>query len=255
MEINKTKRLKNLQFYPTVNEKTMIFLHHTAGMNADGAISWWNQTPDVVGVAYVIDRDGTIYEVFDPKMWAYHLGLKTNDKYADKDSIGIEIVSAGGLYLENGKYMFYPLYPNKAAGKEIPKEDVWDMGEAGWRGYRYFHKYTDEQIKSTLDLVQQLVKDFGIKVQPNLVASKFWEFNEDVFTKHLPGIWSHTSVRTDKCDIVPYPDFLNELVKLGASKPEVKETKVEDTNTASESEGSSAYQDEGPKDKKGSKKK
>src|SRR3972149_4662478 len=100
MEINKTKRLNNLQYYPKANQKTMIFWHHTAGTTAQGAIDWWNQTPVAVGTAYLIDRDGTIFEVFDPKLWAYHLGVKNDDDYIEKNSIGIEIVAAGQLYLE-----------------------------------------------------------------------------------------------------------------------------------------------------------
>jgi hypothetical protein len=28
-----------------------------------------------VATAYVIDRDGTVFELFDPAAWAFHLGL------------------------------------------------------------------------------------------------------------------------------------------------------------------------------------
>lgn len=193
-----------------VPNKTSIFLHHTAGLTADGAISWWNQTPEKVGTAYVIDRDGTIYECFDPKAWGYHLGIKGDDDYQEKYSIGIEIVAGGQLYLEGNKFMFYPLYPNKAAGKEIPKTDVVDMGEQGWKGYRYYHCYTDKQTESIIWLVNKLAEDFKIKIQSDLKSIS--EYNPEILSKHLPGLWAHSSVRKDKVDVVPYKTFMDKLI-------------------------------------------
>lgn len=215
LQINRTKRLNNVQFYPQVIKKTQIFWHHTAGTNADGAIAWWNQTPEHVGVAYVIDRDGTIYEVFDPKCWAYHLGIpasKGGDGKDDQDSIGIEIVSAGWVNKEiDGTFTFYPLFPNKSGGQKIPASDVWDLGEGNeWRGYRYFQKYSDKQIDSLINLTKKLVEDFGIEIQPSL--KDFWVYNKDVITKHLPGLWSHTTVLMEKSDIIPQKDFIQKVI-------------------------------------------
>lgn len=221
MNIVKTKRLLNPQFYPEVKEKSMVFLHHTAGTTADGAISWWNQTPEKVGTAYVVERDGTIYEVFDPAKWGYHLGVKGDDDFIEKNSIGIEIVAAGILFKEPDGFYSYPLYPNKVKKIKIPDTDVWDMGDKGWRGTRYFHAYSDAQVTAVIDLVNQLVSDFKIEVDPSWKNSKFYEFNADIAAKHLPGIWSHTSVRKDKNDIVPYQPFLKKLfegIKVSAKK-------------------------------------
>jgi len=219
MEINKTKILSNLQYYPKVTHKDSIFLHHTAGMNADGAISWWNQTPDKVGTAYVIDRDGTIFETFPPDRWGYHLGIVDDDNYMEKHSVGIEIVAAGQLYKEGEKYMFYPLSPNKTAAKEIPLADVLIL-PTEWRGFKYYHAYTEKQISSTIELISSLISTFGIKVQDNL--KDFFEYNDLIYKNHLPGIWSHSSVRKDKVDIVPYKSFLD---KIYSSFSKVETTK------------------------------
>lgn len=219
MEINKTKRLNNLQYYPTVNKKTMIFWHHTAGTNAQGAIDWWNQTPEHVGTAYVIDRDGTIFEVFEPNRWAYHLGVKGDDDYIEKASIGIELVAAGPVHLEkDGEFYFYPLWPNKIRPTKIKKEEVWDMGEEGWRDYQYYHSYTDAQIKSLIDLSNQLVSDFKIQTPANFMKLGFQNFNPDIYKKRIPGIWSHSSVRKDKNDIVPHPSFMKKVFD-GLARP------------------------------------
>lgn len=217
MEINRTKRLNNAQFYDGVFPKKQIFWHHTAGTTADGAISWWNQTPERVGTAYVIDRDGTIYEVFNPKIWGYHLGVYTKkggnpNELDEKQSIGIEIVSAGHLYSDGlGNMVQYPLYPNKKAKNIIKNDDVWDMGENKWHGFQYFQKYTDKQIDSLLWLTKKLVEDFKIVPQNDL--SKMFEFNEEVVKQMTPGIWSHSTVREDKEDVVPHPSFIEKILE------------------------------------------
>lgn len=225
MEILKTKRLKNDQFYPLSQNKDQIFWHHTAGLSADGAINWWNQTPDHVGTAYVIDRDGKVYETFDPKCWGYHLGVKGDDDQIEKKSIGIEIVSGGQLYKNNDDFFFFPLYPNKAGFKQIDPKEVWEM-EDEWRGFKYYHSYTDAQIESLIALTKQLIVDFKIKVQENFEGIEFYNFNDDIYKQHLQGIWSHSSVRNDKNDIVPYKPFLEKIYQaFGSPKPVIEENK------------------------------
>lgn len=209
--INQTLRLANNQFYPVEKEKTQIFLHHTAGTNAKGAISWWNQTPDHVGTAYVIDRDGTIYQAFDDDMWAFHLGITNDDNECEKHSVGIEIVSAGQLYKVGDKFMFYPIYPSLLAAVEIPKEEVAIL-ENEWKGYKYYHKYTPEQIDSVIWLIGELSKKFNIPIEFPL--GKFYEFDDSRFKeimKGRPGVYSHSSVRKDKSDIYPSVELLKAL--------------------------------------------
>lgn len=220
MEINKTRRLLNQQFYSQPYKKTQIFWHHTAGTTAQGAFDWWNQTPERVGTPYLIDRDGTIYEVFDPNCWGYHLGvtLKNGGNPNDldeKQSIGIELVAAGHLYSDGeGNMVQYPLYPKKIAKRIIPKEEVWDMGENIWRGQQFFHSYTDKQIESLIWLTKKLSVDHKIPIQEDI--SKMFEYNPDVIKKMLPGVWSHSTVRKDKGDVVPHPSFI-EKIKKGLS--------------------------------------
>ena len=218
MEINRTKRLKNAQFYDGVFPKKQIFWHHTAGTTADGAINWWNQTPERVGTAYVIDRDGTIYEVFDPKMWGYGLGLNAeagwdSNASVEKGAIQIEIVSAGHLYPDGlGNMVQYPLYPNKAAKNIIKNSDVWDMGEKNkWKGFQYFQNYNDKQVESLIGLTKKLITDFEIKIQDDL--SKMFEYNPKVGKEVIPGIWSHSTVRKDKEDVIPHPDFVKKILE------------------------------------------
>lgn len=207
MEIIRTKRLLGNQYYPQIHFKNQIFLHHTAGTTAEGAINWWNQTPDHVGTAYVIDRDGTIYEVFDSSRWAYHIGIRGDNDHVEKHAIGIEIVAAGQLYRrEDNKVFFYPLYPNLRAHTLIPKEDVWELKKA-WRGYNLYHKYTDDQILAISWLVKILIEKFNIPIQENPKNFFLYDGSGEV-VKGKGGIWAHSTIRKDKTDIVPEPGFI-----------------------------------------------
>ena len=207
MEINRKKLLKGDQYYPVMKKKNQIFLHHTAGTTADGAIDWWNQTPEHVGTAYVIDRDGTIYEVFDPEKWAYHIGVKGDNNHVEKHAIGIEIVAAGQLYKrKDNKVFFYPLYPNLIAKTLIDPKDVWEMKKE-WRGYSLYHKYNQKQILSVCWLVAELIEKFNIPIQEDI--SKFYEYDKSgKVLRGEGGIYSHSTVRKDKTDIVPHPEFI-----------------------------------------------
>ena len=86
--------------------KSGIALHHTVSDDARSAVRWWradktaNGTPRHVGTAYVIDTDGTVFELFDPAGWAFHLGLRWPGGQRvvfEQRFIGIELASAGGL--------------------------------------------------------------------------------------------------------------------------------------------------------------
>jgi len=205
------KYLTNGQYYSQPHPKTCVFLHHTAGTTAQGAWGWWNQTPDRVGTPYLIDRNGDIYECFDPKSWAYHLGIKGDDDSQEKQSISIEIVAAGHLYGEN-KNMFLPLYPNTAAGKKIPDSEICVIKD-GFRGHTNFHAYTDAQIISLCQLLGKLHVDFPTIPFPSTFTAKDLEYNKEVIDKDLKGVFSHTSVRQDKDDIFPQPNLLWALTR------------------------------------------
>jgi len=229
MEIVK-RHLKKGQYLTHQFEKKSIFLHHTESLTAQSALNWWDQTPTRVGTPYVIDRDSTIYEAFDPSMWAFHLGVTGDDNFHEKQSINIEIVSAGHLHYVNKKFMFYPLWPKTIAGVEIPKLEVFELSKP-WRGEKFFHKYNNEQIAFLCWLIKDIVLRFpAIKLQESLKG--FYNYNEEVLTDHLPGLWSHSTVRKDKKDIYPDPLLLESLKSLHKeikeiSKPtQIKEVKV-----------------------------
>ena len=54
--------------------KTQVILHHTvSGPGIDGDVNTWINSKDRVATAIIIARDGTPYNLFPSKYWAYHL--------------------------------------------------------------------------------------------------------------------------------------------------------------------------------------
>lgn len=51
------------EYFPEVIPKDLIVLHYTAGRSAKSAYDTWVKNPVQVATAYVIDPDGTIYEL------------------------------------------------------------------------------------------------------------------------------------------------------------------------------------------------
>ena len=201
------------QYYKQKHTKRIIVLHHTvSGVGVTGDINWWQQTPERVATPVILDREGTVHQIFSPKYWAHHLGIKshmlsqmgssvTND-ILNQISIGIEIDSWGGLIKKNGKFL-------TGAGTEIPACNVQEYPK-GYRGFYAFEKYTTAQILSLRELLLQYSNDFGISLK---YQEEMWDYNAKA-VKGTWGVWSHTSYRPDKSDAHPQPELIQMLKGL-----------------------------------------
>lgn len=178
--------------------KDLIVLHHTAGASAASTVRWWQDTNDRIATAYIVERDGTILEVFDPRHWAFHLGLRGAGGRVDRRSVGIEIASEGGLREEDGAlYKFDQI----KASHRVNKQDAYDHGTK-WRGYRYFARYTTAQIDAVALLVDHLCATFHI---PRRTPTAHFDFDKALWD--YQGIVGHHHVRTDKSDVHPGFDW------------------------------------------------
>ncbi len=232
VEIDRNLRLPETEYFPTREEKSGICLHHTVGGSARSTFQWWVQDGQMVGTAYLIARDGTVHEVFDPQHWAYQFGLRwpRARKIAfEKRFIGIEIASEGGLIEHEGElYCFDRISPRTRKSRD----EAFDYGQ-DYRGYRYFDKYEPAQVDSLVELLNHLCDTFDI---PRQAPSKFFDFYGDRL-KHFKGIIGHTMVRRDKTDPIPDINLWNRLqndcgiqaVEVGApprkklTEPEIEE--------------------------------
>lgn len=209
LEIIKTCQLDSSQYIKQRTEKDKIFIHFTAGgPSAPNVIKYWDKDEPRVSTAYVIGGDdGKAYECFHPDYWSFHLGVKGTNGALDKSSVGIEICAWGPLTKNGDKYINY-------VNKEVPADQVYEL-KTPFRGFSYFHKYTDAQLETVEKLLEFLIEEYNIPVQKSFDMSWF-EFNEDLISKKTPGIWTHTNVRKDKSDSYPDQrllDMLNRLAK------------------------------------------
>jgi len=212
--------LKTSEYFQEEFKKTQIYLHHTAGgPSAVNNVNDWNKdkrgriaTPVVIsGPGVKGSIDGTIVQCFSSKHWAYHLGVKSHVfkaykvpyKELDKISIGIEICNWGPLELENGKFLNY-------VNKEVKKEFVTELAEP-FKGYKYYHKYSDAQIESVRQLLVYWSKIYGISLKFDY--DQLFKVNTKAL-KGENGLYTHNSVRKDKNDIYPCPRLINMLKSL-----------------------------------------
>lgn len=216
-------KLADDQYFREENVKSQIYLHHTAGNpSAVNTAKYWGQDSPRIATAFVIsgkvkqpnsnnEKDGDIIQCFGSKYWAYHLGLKQEMfnsfglpyKQLDKISIGIEVCNWGQLTKESdGTFKNY-------VNGSVPADEVTEL-ETPFKGYKYFHKYTDAQIASLKDLVIYLCDKFSISRS----------YNDDIFALNKRafegqnGIYTHNSVRKDKVDIYPCPRMIEMLKSL-----------------------------------------
>ena len=228
LQINKSKRLTNAELYPKEYHKTSIILHHTNSLNAEEAIGWWNQKPNNIGTAYVIERDGTVYEVFPTEAYAYHLGLSKPHEAMEKHSIGISLVSAGPLRRSiDNQFYFFPLWPNTIVNSVIPKDEIWFFNTP-WRGYHFYQGYTAGQIEALTQLISHLCSKFNIKIQDKL--KNWYEFDKTIYMENKPGIFSYSSVNENAKGILPHPNLLKALYGLVITMGSLSKNKVPSVN-------------------------
>lgn len=222
LDLKKIKQvpLRESQYFKEETPKRQIVLHHTAGgPSAINVISSWDAddrgriaTPIVIsGPNARGTYDGEICQAFSSRHWAYHLGIKpevfraykVSYQKLDKIAIGIEICNWGQLTLKNGKYYNY-------VDREVPANQVTTL-ETTYKGFKYFHRYSDAQIQSVKDLLVYWKGVYNIDLTYN------YDQMFTVNTKALKGengLYSHNSYRKDKIDIYPCPRMIEMLKTL-----------------------------------------
>lgn len=201
LDVNTEYNQPSEQYVKQSTPKDKLFLHYTvSGPDSKSVIKYWDRNAERISTAFVISgrgqEDGKIYEVFNPDFWSFHLGVKGSKGKLDRSSIGIEICSWGKLNKKGEK--FFNTY-----GAEVPLEEVYTLKQP-WRGSLYFHSYSDKQLESLEKLIMWIVSEYKIPVQDIEFNREWSEYNNDVVSGKLSGIWTHTNVRMDKQDT--YPD-------------------------------------------------
>ena len=203
-----------------------FFIHHTAGWDNPYKTvkSWNNDKRGRVATQYVIGgtnvkgkeakHDGVVVECFPNNYLGWHLG-KVGKFAISKFSGGVELNNFGYLKKKDGKFYTY-------VNTEVKPEFVCDLGYK-FRGFQYWHAYSDKQIESLRLLILHL-KDIYPKMDlvnglPKLLKEGVhpkdaFEFNSNAYNAKQFGLWTHTNVRKDKFDCFPQPELVEMLKNL-----------------------------------------
>lgn len=219
------KFLPESQYLPDVrkgSELKQVVLHHTCGSTAESALSWWKTTPERVGTNYIIDSNGTVIVAIPINRYAFHIAIGSfankrvvkqqyrsinHERFIARQSIGIELVSLGELTAKGD--ILYDCYNSQYCN--ISDTDKYVKYENGFRGNRYYTRYTDEQLQALKEVLQDF-KDYKLPIEFTY-KPEMWDLCENAI-KGESGIWAHVSYRIDKSDCHPQPELVELLKSL-----------------------------------------
>lgn len=175
------------EYFAEENEKAAICLHHTVSAGSANAVKqYFESTPERVGVAFMVEKSGGIFQLFNEKYYSYHIGKGSTTK-DNKKIIGIEIINEGILKKKGDKYYWFD-------GKQLYKDEPFILNEP-WRNENYFARYTEAQFISTVELCKYLCNKHNI---PRSVLTGY-DYKKEYF--QFKGILSHHNLRPDKTDV------------------------------------------------------
>lgn len=135
-----------------------IIVHYTAGSNLESAVQTLINPKGKASAHLVIGREGEIVQLapFDVVTW--HAGRsRWKDRTAlNHYSIGIEMDNAGLLTEKDGHYFSW-------FRKEYPVQDVVQAVHRNEVGPKWWHRYTEIQVATVLNVCRLLVETYGIK--------------------------------------------------------------------------------------------
>jgi N-acetyl-anhydromuramyl-L-alanine amidase AmpD len=184
--------------------KERVVLHFTTGyIRGDArALTIPKSDPATrVSVAFIIARDGNIYNLFDSRYWAYHLGPTAvgGNTPMSRSSVGVEISNIGPL-TQQGQSLF----TTTAQDAYCTLNESIYYRRASYRGFNYYASFTDAQYASLISLLRYLTGRFNIPRRFLPLASRY-ETRNDI--AQFRGVVSHVNFRTDKFDIGPAFDW------------------------------------------------
>lgn len=200
-------------------KKEYVFLHHTAGWhNPFNQIDQWGRdNRGSIGTEFVLGGpsvkgnderyDGKILHAIPEGGYGWHLG-DNGSQHMHTHSVGLEICNFG--YIVNGKTY---------AGTNVDSSQIVVLDKP-FRGYREWHRYSNNQIESVRKFLLYIAERDNIDVRDGLVrlikqkGVEAFEFNRDAYYGKVYGVLSHTNTREDKFDIFPQNEMVDMLLSL-----------------------------------------
>ena len=196
-----------------------LFLHHTAGWNNPYKCidSWGRDSRGTIATEFVLGGqsvrgnddtyDGVMVQAFPEGNYGWHLG-KNGSQKMHVNSVAIEVCNFG--WIKDGKTY---------AGTSVAESQIVTLDKE-FRGYKTWHRYSDEQIEALRKLILWVGERDGIDIRaglPSLIKEKgadAFEWNENAYYGKVKGLWTHTNTRKDKVDMFPQQELLDMLTSL-----------------------------------------
>lgn len=196
--------LPTKEFYPEVVEKDLVVLHFTSGQSSQSAFDTWMNNPEHVATAYIVDPDGTVYEIFDPSYWAFHLGVKGTSVH-DRRSVGIEIANVGPLKPPPADPNRLNWWPKDWGTPWCHLDEADRYVRSTYRGITYYASFPHPQVEAVSRLVAHVCERFGI---PKTIPPRSRRGECDLaYFSPRKGVVAHQNFRQDKWDIGPAFDW------------------------------------------------
>lgn len=189
MDINTEKyKLSEKNFYSREYKKNKIIIGNTGNDKMKHFYGWENRLNGNYKKTstFTIDRNGKIYQHFNPLYYSDFIG----DKHIDKQSITISLVNQGRLKKDLLKNTFYDWVGNIYDRKVR-------VYEKRWRGFDYWDPYTPKQYKAVLELVEYLCNIYNIpkrSISHNTYLDTFQSFD---------GVSYVSNYNKDRYDLSP----------------------------------------------------
>jgi hypothetical protein len=198
--------------------KQWIFLHHTAGWeNPYQVADMWARddrgnvaTEFILGGQSVKDGstkyDGELIQCFPEGGYGWHTG--TGNSVMHRNSVAIEVCCMGQIV--NGKtYVNTPANPDQIVKLAKP-----------FRGFQFWHKYSDAQITALKQWILFVAEKYGIDPRVGLVeyvrakGADGFDVFDPARAEKVPGMYSHTNVLRGKVDMFPQQELIDMLLSL-----------------------------------------
>ena len=207
------------QYFEGPVKKRWIFLHHTAGwQNPFGTINGWGRddrgqvaTEFVMGGQSIYGNDnqydGVVVQAFPAGGYGWHLGIGRSAMHLE--SVGIEVCNFGNL--TNGKTY---------AGGTVVESQIVKLKQP-FKGYQYFHRYSDKQIAELKKLILYIANRDNIdprKGIKQLIEAKgvfpAFEMTDERYCSMNPGMYTHVNAYARKIDMFPQQELVDMIMSL-----------------------------------------
>jgi len=171
---------------------------------ATSTIDRWNNLAEKYATAYIIDRDGTVFNTFPADEWAYHLNIPTSGAQYDKHSVGITFANEQQLIKVGSRYFAfeYEHITNLYSGPVV---------ECEWRNRKYWARLDQQQIDTGIELSLELCKRF--QLEPIFYCGVNW--TPDIWKRAT--IFPHSAVKREVTDLL-IEDWVIDKIKQSGIK-------------------------------------